>query len=210
MRQLRRRKRLWRRSLTRSHKKTSMGLPEVVGAVQQVHCNWRRLLRRGVEFHAFTINESAHTKKSVETYLMILVYIYIYIYRCKNKKGDSNRCDTTKQSISEWQYICSPPGVELSRERTKSCHLRNAKLFYRIEQLVIVSVKCKQMPTFNSFALKILLLALGLLVAVMLSYQSDEKLVGFLSQLKESHVSSHIDELWYHEVDCLSMTIYID
>ena len=29
------------------------------------------------EFHVCTINKSAHTKKSLETYLMILVYIYI-------------------------------------------------------------------------------------------------------------------------------------
>ena len=39
------------------------GPPEVVGTVQQVHCSWRRLLRRGLEFHVYTINKSAHTKK---------------------------------------------------------------------------------------------------------------------------------------------------
>ena len=33
------------------------------GTVQQVHCNRRRLLRRGLEFHVCTINKSAHTKK---------------------------------------------------------------------------------------------------------------------------------------------------
>ena len=38
-------------------------LPEVVGTVQQVHCSWRRLLRRGLEFHVCTINKSARTKK---------------------------------------------------------------------------------------------------------------------------------------------------
>ena len=32
------------------------GLPEVVGTVQQVHCNRRRLLRRGLEFHVRTID----------------------------------------------------------------------------------------------------------------------------------------------------------
>ena len=55
-------KELWRRSLTRSHKRTSMGLQEVVGTVQ-VHCRWRRLLRKGLEFHVCTINKSAYTKK---------------------------------------------------------------------------------------------------------------------------------------------------
>ena len=39
------------------------GLAEVVGTVQQVHCSRRRLLRRGLEFHACTINKSAFTKK---------------------------------------------------------------------------------------------------------------------------------------------------
>ena len=77
MRQLRRWNRLWRRSLKCSDKKTSMGLPKVVGTVQQEHCSRRRLLRRGL---VCIINKSAHTKKSPETYLMILVYIYIYIY----------------------------------------------------------------------------------------------------------------------------------
>ena len=55
MKHLRRCKRLWRRSLTCSYKRTSMGLPEVVGTVQQVHCYRRRLLWRGLEFHLCTI-----------------------------------------------------------------------------------------------------------------------------------------------------------
>ena len=64
MRQLKRWKRLWRRSLIRSNKRTSWGLPEDAGTVQQVHCSRRRLLRRGLEFHVCPINKSAHTKKS--------------------------------------------------------------------------------------------------------------------------------------------------
>ena len=62
------------------------GLPEVVGTVQQVNCSRRRLLRRGLEFHVCTINQSAHTEKSQETYLMIFVhasgcaYINTYIH----------------------------------------------------------------------------------------------------------------------------------
>ena len=39
------------------------GLPEYVRTVQQVHCSWGRLLRRGLEFHVCTINKSAYTKK---------------------------------------------------------------------------------------------------------------------------------------------------
>ena len=55
MRQLGRWKRLWRRSLTRSHKWTSMG-------PSRSCCSRRRLLRRRLEFHVSTINKSAHTK----------------------------------------------------------------------------------------------------------------------------------------------------
>ena len=59
MRQLRRWKRLCRRSLTRSHKRTSMGPSRSCwnGATSA-------LLRRGLEFHMCTINKTAHTKKS--------------------------------------------------------------------------------------------------------------------------------------------------
>ena len=39
-----------------------------------MHCSRRRLLRRGLEFHVCTINKSDHTKKGLETYLMILVH----------------------------------------------------------------------------------------------------------------------------------------
>ena len=73
MRQLRWWKRLWRRSLTRSHKRTFMGLEEVVGTVQQVHCSRRRLLRRRLEFHVCTINKSAYRKKVKKIYRMHLV-----------------------------------------------------------------------------------------------------------------------------------------
>ena len=38
------------------------GLPEVVGMIQ-VHCSWRRLLQRRLEFHVCTVNKIAHTKK---------------------------------------------------------------------------------------------------------------------------------------------------
>ena len=44
-----------------------------------MHFSRRRLLRRGLEFHVCTMKKSAHIKKSLETYLMILVYLYIYL-----------------------------------------------------------------------------------------------------------------------------------
>ena len=58
------------------------GLAEVVGTVQQVHCSWRRLLRRGLQFHVCTINKSAHTKKVWKLIEGTYIYIYIYIYVC--------------------------------------------------------------------------------------------------------------------------------
>ena len=95
MRQLRRWKRLWRRLLTRSHNRTSMGRSRSCWIGKKVHCSQKRLLRRGLEFHVCIINKSAHTKKSLETYLMILVprtplslslslslSIYLSVYVC--------------------------------------------------------------------------------------------------------------------------------
>ena len=74
MRQLRRWKRLWQLSFTRSHKRTSMGRSRSCWNGKQVYCNRRRLLRRGLEFH---INKCAHRKKSLEAYSIILVHVDI-------------------------------------------------------------------------------------------------------------------------------------
>ena len=52
-----------------------MGLPEVVGTVEQVHCSRKRLLRRGLEFHVCIINKSAHTKK---VWKLIVCTSYMY------------------------------------------------------------------------------------------------------------------------------------
>ena len=61
--QLRRWKRQWRMLLTRSHKRTFMGLPEIVRTVRAHSSRGVGLLRRGLEFQMCTINKSAHTKK---------------------------------------------------------------------------------------------------------------------------------------------------
>ena len=60
---------------------TQKDFHEVVGKVEQVHCNRRRLLRRGLKFHVCTINKY---EKSLETYLMILAYNQRMLIR-KNK-----------------------------------------------------------------------------------------------------------------------------
>ena len=56
------------------------GLPEVVGMVQ-VHCNWRKLLRWGLEFHACTINKSARKKKVWKLIYGPHIYIYMFVTR---------------------------------------------------------------------------------------------------------------------------------
>ena len=53
------------------------GLPELVWTVQQVHCSRWRLLRRGLEFHACTINKSAHMKK---VWKLIVCPLYTYTF----------------------------------------------------------------------------------------------------------------------------------
>ena len=90
MRHLRRWKRLWRRWLTRSHKKTSIG--PFRSCWNGTTSSWRRLHRRGLEFHVCIINKSAHTKKSgnlsndpcmyIYGCVCVCIYIYIYIYIC--------------------------------------------------------------------------------------------------------------------------------
>ena len=69
------------------------GFPEVVGTVQQMHCSRRRLLRRGLVFHEYTINESVNTKKSgnlfndtrIWSYKRIIIrYLELYNYMQTN------------------------------------------------------------------------------------------------------------------------------
>ena len=76
MRQLRRYKRQWRRSLTRSHKRTSMGpwrsfLNGTTNALQP-----EEITSKKTRFSCVYINKNAHTKKVWETYLMIVVNIF--------------------------------------------------------------------------------------------------------------------------------------
>ena len=64
MRQLRRWKRLWRRSLTCSHKRTSMGPSRICWNSTTSGLQPEEIVRRGLDFHVCTINKSAHTKNS--------------------------------------------------------------------------------------------------------------------------------------------------
>ena len=101
MRRLRRWNRLWQRSLTQED--FHGAFQEFVGTVQ-VHCSRRRLLRRGLEFHVYTINKSAHTKKvwkltvcsSYDKHLTIKGYLIRKIFIVLN----SLKCRTISQYIS--------------------------------------------------------------------------------------------------------------
>ena len=94
------------------------GLPEDVGKVKQVQCSRRRLLRRGLEFHVYTINKSAHTKKklgnlSYAPRVYIYIYIYIYIHTRKlylNLYIDVNGWRVLSQTQTQPVefYLCSP------------------------------------------------------------------------------------------------------
>ena len=68
MRQLRRWKRLWRRSLTRSHKRTSMRPSRSCWNGKTSPLQPEEITSKGIGSYVFTINKSAHTKKSLETY----------------------------------------------------------------------------------------------------------------------------------------------
>ena len=85
MRQLRRWKRLWRRSLTRPHKKTAMGPSRSCWNSTTSALQPEEFTLKGTRVSCVYYQEKCPYKKNLETYLMIHVYIYIYIYRyvCK-------------------------------------------------------------------------------------------------------------------------------
>ena len=87
MRQLRRWKRLWRRSLTCSHRRTSMGPSRSCWNSTTSALQLEEITSKGTRFHLCMINKSAHIKKSLETYLMILI--------CMQNKCLILNCDNT-------------------------------------------------------------------------------------------------------------------
>ena len=78
MRQLRR----WKRcdeGLWHAHTRgLPWGLPELFGMVEKVHCIWRRLLRRGLEFHVCTIKKVPIRKKSGNLFNDPRIYTYTH------------------------------------------------------------------------------------------------------------------------------------
>ena len=68
MRQLRRWKRLWRRSLTCSHKRTSMGSSRNCWNFTTSALQLEEITSKALEFHVCTIKKSAFTKMSVNLF----------------------------------------------------------------------------------------------------------------------------------------------
>ena len=87
MRQLRRWKRLWRKSFTRSHKRISLGPSRSCWIGTTIALQQEEITSKGNEFHECTINKSAHTKKVWKLNVCSL-YIYIYIY-CKKSEANT-------------------------------------------------------------------------------------------------------------------------
>ena len=87
MGQLRRRKRLWRRSLTRLHKRTSIGPSRSfwngTRALQLEEITSKGTKVSGV-YYQCVLSIKVPKRKSLETYLMILIYIYIRKYLALN------------------------------------------------------------------------------------------------------------------------------
>ena len=95
--------------------------------------------------------------------------------------------------------VCYSTDVKLARFRMKhlvclakqkSCYTTKNKRYFLIP--------------YNSLADVVRLLA------ARSDTNSNVKLGGFRSQLQASKVSSHTEELWYNEIVCLWMTIYIN
>ena len=84
MKQLRGLKRLWGRSLTRSHKRTSMGSSRSCWNGATSALRPEEITSKGLEIHVCTINKSAHTKKSgiLLNDLRILRYLTSFSIRC--------------------------------------------------------------------------------------------------------------------------------
>ena len=87
MRQLRRWKRLRRRSLTRSHKRTSMGPSRSCWNGRTSALQPEEITSKGLGFHVYTINKSGHTKKvwkliegTSYSHVCVCVWVYLFIH----------------------------------------------------------------------------------------------------------------------------------
>ena len=80
MRQLGRWKRLWWRSLTRSHKRTSMGPSRSCWNGKTSALQLEEITSKGTRVSCVYYQQKCPYEKSLETYLMILVHLQTYTY----------------------------------------------------------------------------------------------------------------------------------
>ena len=118
MRQLRRWKRLWRRSLTHSNEKTSMGPPRrfwngTISALQP-----EEITSKGTRDSCVQLK--CPSENSLEAYHMHLEYIYIYIY-INHHVVSSARISLTLSRLSSLSFIASGRSSELHTVSSQRC-----------------------------------------------------------------------------------------
>ena len=85
MRELRRWKRLWWKSLTHSHKRTSMGPSRSCWNGTTSPLQLEEITSKGTRVSCVYYELKCPYEKNLETYCMHLVYIYLYIYISEDK-----------------------------------------------------------------------------------------------------------------------------
>ena len=128
-----------------------------------MHCSWRRLFRRGLEFHVCTINKSAHTtkksrnlsyaprtRKQVRTpieQLRSLSYYYFW------KGNELHYCFSTRVILA----FCNPR--RLIYHKTKKAKPKRNKIII----IIIIIMSCHQhryhWPSLATFPYRLSLLA---------------------------------------------------
>ena len=101
MRQLRRWKRLWQRSLTHSHKRTSMGPSRSYWNGTASALQPEEITSKGTWVSCMYYQWKCPFEKSLETYLMILVYIYVLFSPVKLEVGI---IPSGQETIQKWTF----------------------------------------------------------------------------------------------------------
>ena len=84
---------------------------------------YNKCIRRGLEFHVCTINKSAHTKKCLETYSMILVF-HIYMNKLDLAWNNPQTKPNQTKPITERLILLasSHDGVGIINRRLEAIH----------------------------------------------------------------------------------------
>ena len=91
-----------------------------------MHCSWRRLIRRGLEFHVCTINKSAHTKKGLK-----LQGLWLHLQR---KDGANSTCLLTSGPRHKLRQHFSWCTARRHARPIALHHLSREKSIYKIKE----------------------------------------------------------------------------